>query len=150
MKWIPYGPHALLFQFAERVGDDAFAKGRALAAELERRPPEGLREWVPGFISILLEFDPEDVPEPQLIAPDLAGRLEAASNASLSPTPVFEIPVIYDGADLARVAEKNHLTTKEVAEIHAATVYKVYLLGFTPGFPYLGDLDPRLHTPRLS
>jgi KipI family sensor histidine kinase inhibitor len=42
------------------------------------------------------------------------------------------------------------LTTREVGELHSATLYKVYLLGFAPGFPYLGDLDPRLHTPRLA
>src|SRR5204862_7859316 len=63
---------------------------------------------------------------------------------------VKEIPVIYNGPDLQRVAEHNQLTVAEVCERHAAVIYKVYMLGFSPGFPYLGDLDPCLHTPRLA
>jgi len=62
---------------------------------------------------------------------------------------VTEIPVIYNGVDLERIAELRQLTMREVVELHSATIYKVYMLGFSPGFPYLGDLDARLHTPRL-
>jgi inhibitor of KinA len=57
--------------------------------------------------------------------------------------------VRYDGSDLERVAQANQLSVAQLCELHAAPVYKVYMLGFAPGFPYLGDLDPRLHTPRL-
>jgi inhibitor of KinA len=150
MKWIPYGPNALLVQFADRVGDEAFDRSRAIVAELERRPPPGLSEFVPAFVNILLEFDPHQVPDATVIAPDLVRRLEAAATTKLPVSPAFEIPVIYDGPDLARVAELNRLTTDAVCELHAGTTYKVYLMGFSPGFPYLGDLDRRLHTPRLS
>ncbi|MBM3837180.1 MAG: 5-oxoprolinase subunit PxpB [Verrucomicrobia bacterium] len=149
MKWIPYGPGALLFQFANELGDAAFAKGRAITAELEKHPPPGLTEFVPAFTSVLLEFDPNQIPDPVQIAPELAARLESATSEVLPPAPVKEIPVIYDGPDLARVAEHNRLSRDEVCELHASTLYKVYMLGFAPGFPYLGDLDPRLHTPRL-
>ena len=68
----------------------------------------------------------------------------------LRPAPVKEIPVRYDGPDLERVAKIKGLSVAQVCELHAATIYKVYMLGFAPGFPYLGDLDKRLHTPRLA
>src|SRR5436309_25603 len=65
------------------------------------------------------------------------------------PGPLKEIPVRYDGPDLARVAQAHGLKIEQVGKLHSAPIYKVYLLGFAPGFPYLGELDKRLHTPRL-
>ena len=148
MNWIPYGPDAWLLQFAGRVGDEAFARGRAIATELERHPPPGLVEFVPSFTSVLLEFKPGTTDAAALS--HLTARLRSVAARALPPMPVKEIPVVYDGPDLGRVAEAHGLTRQQVGELHSSTVYKVYLLGFAPGFPYLGDLDPRLHTPRLA
>jgi inhibitor of KinA len=150
MEWMPYGPNALLFQFAERLGDEAFERGRAIAVELEQRPPAGLIEFVPAFTTVLLEFDPHEVSDVREVASELAKRLERAASAKLPPAPVKEIPIVYDGPDLERVAESHQLSVAKVCALHSAPVYKVYMLGFSPGFPYLGDLDPRLHTPRLA
>lgn len=147
MKWIPYGPHAWMLQFADRVGEDAFARGQAIADELEQRPPVGLLEFVPAFTTVLLEFDPGISAEPDL--PALARRLDRATKTKLSPAPLKEIPVIYDGPDLERVAGRHNLSIEQVRQLHSAAEYKVYMLGFSPGFPYLGELDHRLHTPRL-
>src|SRR5262249_52010657 len=90
------------------------------------------------------------VPYPSAIAPELVEELAALPPAELPPTPVREIPVTYDGPDLDRVAKLRDLSPREICELHCAPIYRVYLLGFAPGFPYLGDLDPRLHTPRLA
>ena len=150
MKWSPYGPHAILFQFAERLGDEAFERGRAITAELERNPPPGLVEFVPAFTTILLEFDPRAVADASKLADELAERLKNTASAKMPPAPVKDIPLVYDGPDLEHVAQCHQLTVEEVCAIHSAPVYKVYMLGFSPGFPYLGDLDPRLHTPRLA
>jgi KipI family sensor histidine kinase inhibitor len=149
MKWAPYGPHAWLFEFADRLGAEAFARGCAIAADLEAHPPPGLIEFVPGFTTVLLEFDPHEMPPPEELLPSLMSRFERVAKSKPPERPVKEIPVRYDGPDLARVAETNRLWVAEVCERHAAPVYRVYMLGFSPGFPYLGDLDPRLHTPRL-
>src|SRR5436309_2412076 len=100
MDWIPYGPHAVLLKFADAVGEKAFARCRSIVAELEDRPPTGLLEFVPGFTTILLEFDPSVVPEPSLTAVELVAKLGALPVAELPPTPVREIPVVYDGPDL--------------------------------------------------
>lgn len=150
MRWIRYGPNAILIHFAERVNEEAFQRGRALATELERHPPFGLMEFVPAFTSLLLEFDPRVVPDVEMAAFELMPKLKSALAANLPLAPVKEIPVRYDGEDLDRVARLHNLTTREVTQLHEAPVYKVYMLGFAPGFPYLGDLNPRLHTPRLA
>lgn len=150
MDWIPYGPHAALVRFADAVGDEAFARASAIRAVLERNPPEGLLEFVPACTTVLLEFSAREVPSLDAAMPDILEQFQMAATLALPPAPVKEIPVVYDGQDLDRVAHAHDLTTAEVCRLHAEPIYKVYLLGFAPGFPYLGDLDARLHTPRLT
>src|SRR5689334_5674856 len=147
MKWVSYGPNAWMLRFAERLGDETFARGRAIARELEQNPPAGLVEFVPAFTSVLLEFDPRMAAAPDLKA--VASQLERAVRAKSVLPRLVEVPVVYDGPDLEQVARAHQLSTAEVVRLHGQTTYKVYLLGFSPGFPYLGDLDERLHTPRL-
>jgi|SRR6267378_1667735 len=150
MDWRFYGPDAVLIRFAERPGDDAFQRGRSLVAELERHPPAGLLEFIPAFTTLLLEFDPDAATNLPVLMPELIARLKKVTAHPLPPAAVREIPVTYDGPDLERVAKHHHLKNEEVCRLHSQTIYKVYFLGFAPGFPYLGDLDARLHTPRLA
>ncbi len=150
MDWIRYGPHAALVRFAEKIGDEAFARAVAIRAALEHNPPDGLLEFVPACTTVLLEFNAREVPDLDDTMPDILERLQMAATLVLPPEPVKEIPVIYDGQDLERVSRAHDLTTAEFCRLHAEPIYKVYMLGFAPGFPYLGDLDARLHTPRLA
>ena len=147
MKWIPYGANAWLLQFADKLNHQAFSRCRAVTRELEQRPPEGLIEFVPAFTSVLLEFAPGSFEEGQRKA--LARRLSRARTGSLPKPRLKEIPVCYDGPDLERVASQSRLQVNEVIQLHLRPLYQVYAIGFSPGFPYLGDLDPALHTPRL-
>jgi inhibitor of KinA len=105
-------------------------------------------EYVPAFTTTLLKFDSVRATgfDPKAFAVRLEKVME---EKQVMPVPK-EIPVVYDGPDLSRVAEANGLTAVEVCRLHSRPVYKVYMIGFAPGFPYLGELDPRLHTPRLS
>ncbi len=138
-----------MFRFADRVGEKAFTRVRAIFHELEIHPPPGLLEVVPGFTTVLLEFAPRQHPTPAEMAPELARRLSSASAPKLATPATIEIPVKYDGPDLGRVAAHHNLSISDVCQIHSGRVYTVFLLGFAPGFPYLGELDSRLHTPRL-
>jgi len=149
MDWRFYGPDAVLIRFAERLGDETFQRSRAIVAELERHPPPGLIEFVPAFTTILIEFDPLVLPEIAAEMPGLLRRIERAAQHRLPPAKLHEIPVRYDGEDLERVAEARELSIDDVCALHSSPTYHVYFLGFAPGFPYLGDLDPRLHSPRL-
>lgn len=147
VRWIPYGPQAVLLYFADEVGEEAFCRGRAISAALDRRPPAGLREYVTSFTSVLLEFEPGYQPDGDSVAQELAAAL---GSSPPPPRPPIRIAVTYDGPDLGRVAEHAGLSEREVIEVHCQPVYRVYSLGFAPGFPYLGDLDPRLRVPRLA
>src|SRR3954470_20675077 len=149
MDWQFYGPDAVLIRFADRPGEPALQRSRALMAELDRKPPTGLLEFVPAFTTLLLEFDPAVSQEIPRAMPELIRQLERAAQHPLSEPKLHEIPVTYDGSDLERVAKTNALTIEQVCSLHSKPVYHVYFLGFAPGFPYLGELDARLHTPRL-
>jgi len=150
VKWTLYGPDALCFEFSNRADDAAFVQSQAIVHDLERQPPAGLTEFVPGFATMLLLFDPSQRASLPGLAPALARRFAAARGEDPAPSPITSIPVIYDGADLQRVAEAHDLSVAEVIALHTAPEYRVHLLGFAPGFPYLAGLDPRLHTPRLA
>ena len=148
LEAVRYGPQALLLRFAETVGEPAFQQGRAIVAELERRPPAGLVECVPGFTTILLRFDSSQTGNLPWLGRYITDQLAHVSGEQLPTGPVKTIPVIYDGEDLEALAQEKGLSITDVIQLHCAPVYKVYLLGFSPGFPYLGELHPRLHTPR--
>src|SRR2546426_12299292 len=105
MNWVSYGPNALLFRFAEQVGEKALSRQRGIMTDLERHPPAGLVEVVAAFTTMLLVFDPKIVPEPKHTAEELLKRFESAGQARLQATPVKEIPVRYDGEDLETIAK---------------------------------------------
>ena len=141
MKVLPVGEDALLVEVSS--GDEA----QALHAELLRRRAEGTlsaREIVPAARTVLL--DGLDAPA------RLAAELTAAD---LPPAPprardVVEIPVRYDGPDLADVAAHWGVPEREVARLHAGTDFRVAFCGFAPGFGYLTGLPPRYDVPRRA
>ena len=122
----------------------AAALGRVRAAALP-----GVIECVPGFTSVTVHLDPlAAVPG---IARALRGLVEAMEAGEADPGRRVEIPVRYggeEGPDLAEVAALHGMAEAEIVALHSGAEYRVHLLGFAPGFPYLGGLHPRLHTPR--
>ena len=78
----------------------------------------------------------------------MASIVQTTGNHFITEFSLVKIPVIYDGEDLAFVAEYNQLSIEEVINIHTFPIYSVYMMGFLPGFAYLGGLDARIATPR--
>jgi inhibitor of KinA len=114
----------------------------------------GIREVVPTYRSLLVYFDPLVISR-QTLAEKILQLLKenSATEVAANAGRVVEIPVCYGGdfgPDIEFVANHNGLAVKEVVEIHTATPYKIYMLGFIPGFPYLGGMSERLNTPRLE
>jgi KipI family sensor histidine kinase inhibitor len=148
MTLLRYGPNAWLLRFAERADEAAFDRSRQLVAGLEHRPPAGLAESVPAFTTLLLRFAGPPPGETEI-----RRWLDSAAADSAASAPAgrqHELPVHYAGPDLARIATHAGLPVAEVIARHSAITYRVHCLGFGPGFPYLGGLDPKLHTPRLA
>ncbi|MFF7165583.1 allophanate hydrolase subunit 1 [Streptomyces sp. NPDC008086] len=141
MRALPVGDDALLVEVAS--GEEA----RALHTELLRRRAEGslsVREIVPAARTVLLD----GLPDPARLAREL-------TTAAVPPAPprardVVELPVRYDGPDLADVAAHWGVAPREVARIHADTEFSVAFCGFAPGFGYLTGLPPRYDVPRRA
>lgn len=146
MEWTAdaYGPDAWLVRFGRELSEDVMVRALSVARALERNPPARLREFTMGYASVLLEFDgtrPDAEP--------LLERLRVEAEGEEAPTGRrVEVPVVYNGPDLEEVARRTGLPREEVIQRHAGRSYRVWLLGFSPGFPYLGVLDERLQLPR--
>ena len=140
------GEAAFAVEFGNEISLELNRKATALAALLEREPFQGYREAVPTFRSVLVFHDPEA--DPDAIR---AHALELARRAGGEPEPeprLLEIPCVYDGEDLRDVAAQIGVSVEELIRIHSGRDYRVYIIGFTPGFPYLGMADSRLDIPR--
>ncbi len=117
----------------------------ALFEALQDHPIAGIREIIPAARTLLIEFDPLEISAEALgsvVASYLGGESKASSGS------LVEIPVHYDGEDLAEVAAILDMTTQEVVRLHGAAEYLVAFTGFAPGFAYLAGGDPRLAVPR--
>lgn len=148
----PSGDLALNVEFANEISPAVQAQIRGFVSALEAAGIPGIIEVVPTYRSVTVHYRPEDILYGEL-KECLQALLAKAGSAGDSDAPVIEIPVRYGGdmgPDLAFVARHCGLSEEEVIRIHSSTEYPVYMLGFTPGFPYLGGMDERLRTPRLT
>lgn len=156
----PLGDAAVVVQFGDAISRATHAAIQAFGAHLARHPFVGLRECVPAFTTLTVYYDPWLVsdggqhPPYETVAATLRAMLAAVRPpAAAAATDLVEIPVCYGGAwgpDLDFVARHTGLSTAAVIARHTAPDYLVHLIGFAPGFPYLGGLDARLATPRLA
>lgn len=150
-RFIPAGDSALCVELGNHISPEVLGRVRALYQVIEDEKIAGVAELVPSYRSILVYYDPLRI-SPQELEARLAGLSVGPTRANLRAPKVLEIPTVYGGQygpDLGYVAEYNRLTPQEVVRIHSGTTYLVYMLGFTPGFPYLGGMAATIATPRL-
>lgn len=154
----PLGDAALVVTFATGLSALANARVHALAASLRERPLAALPDAidiVPAMVSLTVHVEPgtaeRGVEDLRARAADVAA--DASLAAAVDARPVREIAVTYGGdagPDLADVAAFARCTPAEVVARHAARVYRVYMLGFLPGFAYLGEVDASIAAPRRA
>ena len=153
---VPMGDSCLSIVFEEKVDETVNAQCVRVAADLARRSLAGVRDIVPAFHTVSVYFDPRRIGRRELQA-EIEREAAVHADSPAYPSAPIEITVSYGGEvgpDLAAVAEFADCTEDEVIWRHTQTVYRVFMLGFLPGFAYLGPVDrriamPRLDTPRL-
>jgi inhibitor of KinA len=146
------GECMLLVEFEEGISPSTSAKVLALDHSLGKENLTGIIECVPSYCSLAVYFDPL-LASPRQLRKQLLDRVKTLGDLPDTVPRKLEVPVVYGeemGPDLKSVARVHNLTIEEVISLHCEPVYRVYLIGFSPGFPYLGGLSPRLFTPRLS
>ena len=149
----PVGDCALLAGFTQRIAPEIGAAVAALNSRVLAAKLPGVTETVPAFASLLVVYDPL-VTDYDTLAVALQGLSDAnGADTAAGEGRLVTIPVCYGGdfgPDLPFVAKHAGLTEAEVIALHTGREYRIYMLGFLPGFPYLGGLDERLFTPRLN
>lgn len=147
----PLGDKALLLEIPGAIDEETLARIRALITQLDRARIPGLTDVVPGYSSVAVHYEPLVITQAAMRAAIAAAVEPPVDPAVLQAPRTIEIPVAYggdDGPDLDPLAARHAMSSAEVVALHCAPTYTVHMIGFVPGFPYLGGLDPRLATPR--
>jgi KipI family sensor histidine kinase inhibitor len=148
-RFLSCGDTALCIEFGDSVDRRVSALVLALAHRVEAASVPGVVEMVPTFRSLLIHYDPLVLPQRELkakLAP-LLSNIEPAEGSDRQ----WRIPACYDRSlapDLAEVAARIGMTPEQVVQRHSGATYHVYMVGFLPGYPYMGDLPPELALPR--
>ena len=150
--FLPAGDQALVVELGDSISPEINRRVHDLTAAIERAEVPGVLELVPTYRSLLVYYDPMEIDLQDLQA--RIGQAQSSRGQSSRQEPqIVSIPTLYGGdhgPDLEFVAENADLPANEVVAIHSGTDYLVYMMGFSPGFPYLGGLSERLTTPRLE
>ena len=150
---VAIGDACLAIVFEQKIDPVVNARCVALASDLERRRLPGVRDVVPAYATVSVHFDPRRADRAHL-----QRELELAVTHSVGASPEaerqpIEIRVAYggtDGPDLPSVAAFGNCSEEDVIRLHGEMVYRVYMLGFLPGFAHLGTVHPRIAMPRLD
>lgn len=150
MRIVAAGDSALTIELEPRIDPVINARAIALADAIAAAPPSGVRDVVPTYRSVTIYFDP--------LRTDYAALVARVENDATKPAPgsaaqrdPIQIPVCYGGdfgPDLPAIAAAAGMTELDVIGLHAGRIYRVFMLGFVPGFAYLGSVDDRIAVSR--
>ena len=148
----PAGDSALWVEFGNEISLSLNSRVHGLAGSLREKPLRGVVDMVPAYASLLVCYDPMVISGKKL-STALASRAKKDPGTGPGQGRVVGIPVCYGGdfaPDMDAVCAHTGFSREEVIARHTSPLYRIYMLGFLPGFPYLGGLDPALETPRLE
>ena len=146
------GDCGLLVEYGEGINPAVNSKVRSMAVIMGQNTPEGVLETIPTYRSLLLVYDPSET-NPALLQKILNQLERRLEEIKIPPPKTVQIPVCYGGEygpDIEHVAEIHNLAVEDIIRLHSEPEYLIYMVGFTPGFPFLGGLPEVLHTARLD
>lgn len=153
IRYTPLGDSAITVALGEGISRSLSAEVLRVAEGLRAASLVGVTEIVPAYASLGVFYDPLRVNFDELrdrLRPVVEKSRDAPTTTASSPTRTIRIPVWYNGEDLPDVAERTGHTVEQVIEVHSSREYYVYVIGFVPGWAYLGDIDSSLVLPRRS
>ncbi len=151
-QFINSGDQAILVEFGDSINPDINDRVQNLMIQLEKTDKPWLVDLVPSYKSLLVIFDPT-IESRKNIQNEIFADSSKLKDLDKHSAKVIQIPTLYGGEfgqDLEFVAKHSGLSENDVVSLHSKPYYRVYMIGFAPGFPYLGGLDKKLATPRLE
>jgi inhibitor of KinA len=149
---VPLGDMAVRIPFGDKIDEGTNGRIRQFINKLEKAKVCGVIEWVPAYTSVAIYYEPDRISYAALCK-ELEKIYLSSEKFNQDKPVVFEIPVCYGGEmgpDLAYVAEYHGLNEQEIIKLHANREYLIFMMGFIPGFPYLGGLPDKIAVPRLE
>lgn len=152
-RLLPCGDSALVVEFGDEIDEAVNRKVVRLDRRLSNQSIEGILELIPTYRSLMVQYDPF-VTSLAVLKNRILAQLDftdCVGESSIETNRIWSVPVVYGGEygiDMEELAFERALTPAEVIDRHADAEYRVYMIGFMPGFSYLGGLDPRLASPR--
>ena len=151
VRFLPSGDTAIVAEFGDRIDRTLNQRVLRLNAAVRARPIRGVVETLPTFRSLMVHYDPLLTSSADVVS--ALRHIIDDGESSAGPVTLWRIPACYEGQhapDLEEVAGRAHLPPEEVIRLHSTTRYQVYMIGFSPGFPYMGDVPEPLALPRRT
>jgi inhibitor of KinA len=151
LDYFPLGDTGIQLLFSDTISEETNRTIKMFVTYLEENPVQGVVEWVPAFVTLSIYYRPEQITYHELrdMLQDIHIKLQKGMVCTSSF--VYKIPTLYGGevgTDLSYVAAHNGICEEEVIAIHSSQDYLIYMMGFVPGFPYLGGVPKTIATPR--
>jgi KipI family sensor histidine kinase inhibitor len=146
------GDRSLLVELGDDISPAVNQCVQELFTALDMQPIDGVRELVPSYRSLLVIYEPLKI-SPDDLKRAIGDTYDHLNQTELPEPRTIDIPIVYggeQGPDLAYVAQHHHITPQEVIDYHTRPTYRVYMIGFTPGYPYLGEVPDVIATPRRT
>jgi inhibitor of KinA len=157
-RFHPLGDNAVIIELGEEINIETHQKVNMVTALFDEQPFDWMIEYIPAFTTVTVFYDLLKIPNFRyytlpydFVCEQLKSLLEGIKIGEFSSGRIVEIPVCYGGElgpDLEYVAKYNGITPEEVIHIHSSGNYLVYMIGFAPGFPYIGGMSEKIATPR--
>lgn len=150
IQFFPSGDSAFLLKFGHEISEDIHKKIRAYIFLLDKNKMDGIVEWVPSYTDLLVHYDPLKI-DFKVLLDHLKSLMSRMEDIDIPEAKTVRVPVLYGksfGEDMDVVVTHTGLNKEEIVKRHTSVKYLVYMLGFTPGFCYLGGMDQALSTPR--
>jgi inhibitor of KinA len=150
LHYIPSGDSAFIIKAGDGISEEVNRTVMKLLVRLEEWKIAGITDFIPAYNELMVSYDPSVTGYRQLL--DILRACGAdIEDVELPEAGTVDVPVLYGGEygpDIQDIADMGYLSQDDVVTIHSSALYRVYMLGFTPGFCYLGGMDKRIATPR--
>lgn len=153
MRFLKAGDSALIIELGNEIAPEISLELKKITEFIDSQKLKGIRDILPTYRSAIVYYDPMLISHDEIVELIERNRMKFRVENGNIVKEIIEIPVLYggeEGPDLPNIAEHNGITEEEVVAIHTSGEYLIYMLGFTPGFPYLGGMSKKIATPRLK
>lgn len=152
VRYLPAGDEAIVIEFGKTIDEEINNRVISMATSIRNKRIKGVREILPTYRSLMVFYNPKKISYTRLVSTVKSLDYKDSSDEEESKKTLI-VPCCYDksfGPDLEDMSRELGITREEIVKIHSGMEYKIYMMGFLPGFVYLGGLDKRINIPRLQ